>query len=206
MKSYTEFFTERAFSPRGQAARDVMKKQNDINAARNAADRQQKAAKVGVTPPSKQKALPPAKSSPKSPADIGAEMLKKKANKGGALAKSTADKGSALAVRPKPGTDGPGERQARKPKRHNNKPRTLTEPTGDDLVKKKDNQFLKGFNRNLGVASTNKNVRDVAYRKAGANTANAIKSAPGKAMPKVTSQSVGGKDALISKLDVKSYN
>lgn len=39
MKTYEAFILERAFSPRGQAAREVMRKQNDINAARKAANR-----------------------------------------------------------------------------------------------------------------------------------------------------------------------
>ena len=133
MKSYKEFFIERAFSSIGQAAREKMRAQAGVNAARNAADRQQQAAKVGVTPPSKQKALAPAKSSPKSPADVGALMLKKKSEKGGTLAKPTADKGSSLAVRPKPGTDGPGAQPDRKPNKYQERPRTLTEPTGGDL-------------------------------------------------------------------------
>lgn len=93
MKSYKDFLLERAFSERGQKAREQMRAQNGLNAARNAADRQQQAAKVGVTPPSKQKALPPGITPPPKTPTQAAQAA---APKGGALEKRAADKGAAL--------------------------------------------------------------------------------------------------------------
>jgi hypothetical protein len=178
MKSYKDFLLERAFSSIGQAAREQMKKQNGLNAARNAADRQQKAAKVGVTPPSQQKALPPGKSSPKSPADIGAELLKRRAGKGGALAKQDADKGSALAVRPKPGTDGPGETAARKPNPYR---------TGEDKSedKKRRDRCLPWQMRDGSGKCVNKKRKKPDF---------------------IKTKKIEPSDAPIDKLDVKSYN
>ena len=43
----------------------------------------------------------------------------------------------------------------------------------------KDNQFGKGFNRNMGVLSTHGKTRDKAWRKVGHKTAQAIKDSPG---------------------------
>ena len=113
MKSYTDFLLERAFSERGQAAREKMRAQAGLNAARNAADRQQQAAKVGVTAPSKQKALPPGRTSPPKTPTQAAQAT---APKGAPLAKRAADKGSAL-VRSKgykePRAERPDEKQSR---------------------------------------------------------------------------------------------
>lgn len=102
MKTYKELM-ERAFSARGQAAREKMRSQEGLNAARKAADRQQQAAKVGIKTPSQQKALPPGKSSAIKPSP------------GGSLSTKPADKGSAIVRAKQPATDGPGPKPNRKP-------------------------------------------------------------------------------------------
>ena len=44
---------------------------------------------------------------------------------------------------------------------------------------KKDNAFGKGFNRNMGPLSTNKQTRDASWAKAGGSLARGIRNAPG---------------------------
>ena len=101
MKSYKEFedLAERAFSPRGQAAREKMRQQAGLNAARKAAERQTQAGEVGVKPTSKQKLLPPGKPSPQKQSlkDYARQKAGDYARrKSSALAKRAADKGMAL--------------------------------------------------------------------------------------------------------------
>ena len=157
MKTYKELM-ERAFSERGQAAREKMRSQEGLNAARKAADRQQQAAKVGVTPPSQQKALPPGKGTlAKTPTQAATSTVPKKggplstraADKGGSLVKqkSAGDNSNKMGRTPNPyrygqPPDGPQSRPTKPKKNKKNK--------GPSTLQRAGNFLKKGLNNTVG--------------------------------------------------------